>query len=181
MISKKHSYRGSKLFLLVLIGLMAAILECGKLVLAALPNIEIVTLLCALFGYAFGGAGVVATFVFIAIEPIIYGFGTWIISYCLYWPLVAIIFMLLGRANVKKRVILTLIAVLLTVWFGILSSLVDTGLFSGYFNNFFSRFAIIYLRGISFYITQMICNAILFPLLFRKLSELLVNLKNRML
>jgi hypothetical protein len=158
---------------LVLIALMAATLEVGKLVLSFLPNIEVVTLLCALFGYVFGGAGVIATFVFIAIEPLIYGFGTWIISYCIYWPMVAIIFMLLGRANVRNRVILTAIAVLLSAWFGILTSLVDVGLFSGNFDRFFYRFGIYYLRGISFYITQIICNAVLFPLLFRPLSELL--------
>lgn len=158
---------------LVLIGLMAATLEVGKFTLSFLPNVEVVTLFCALFGYVFGGAGVIATLVFIAIEPLIYGFGTWIISYCLYWPIVAIIFMLLGRANVKNRVILTSVAVLLTIWFGVLTSLVDVGLFSGYFDRFFDRFAIYYIRGISFYVTQIICNAVLFPLLFRPLSEVL--------
>ncbi|MBE6548967.1 MAG: hypothetical protein E7670_00910 [Ruminococcaceae bacterium] len=173
--------RKNTILRIALIGLMAAMLECGKLVLAVLPNIEVVTLLCALFGYVFGGAGVVATIVFIAIEPLIYGFGTWMISYCLYWPLVTIIFMLLGRAKVRNRVILTVIAVILTVWFGVLSSLVDTGLFSGYLDNFFSRFSIIYLRGISFYVTQILCNAVLFPLLFRTLSELLIKLKKRMI
>ncbi len=166
---------------IVLVGLMAATLEVGKFTLSFLPNIEVVTLLCALFGYVFGGAGVIATLVFIAIEPLIYGFGTWIISYCLYWPFVAIIFMLLGRLKVKNRVILTVVAVILTVWFGILTSLVDVGLFSGYFDNFLYRFGIYYLRGITFYITQIICNAILFPLLFRKLSELLTKLNKRMI
>ncbi len=166
---------------IVLVGLMAATLEVGKFTLSFLPNIEVVTLFCALFGYVFGGAGVIATLVFIAIEPLIYGFGTWIISYCLYWPFVAIIFMLLGRLKVKNRVILTAIAVILSAWFGVLSSLVDVGLFSGYFDNFLYRFGIYYLRGITFYATQIICNAILFPLLFRKLSELLTNLNKRML
>ena len=33
-----------------LVGIMAATLECGKLVLSFLPNIEVVTLLCALYG-----------------------------------------------------------------------------------------------------------------------------------
>lgn len=158
---------------LVLIALMAATLEVGKFTLSFLPNVEVVTLFCALFGYVFGCAGVIATLVFIAIEPLIYGFGTWMISYCLYWPMVAIIFMLLGRANVRSRVILTSIAVLLSAWFGVLTSLVDVGLFSGYFDRFFDRFAIYYIRGISFYVTQIICNAVLFPLLFRPLSEVL--------
>ena len=161
---------------LVLIGLMAATLEVGKFTLSFLPNVEVVTLLCALFGYVFGGAGVIATLVFIAIEPLIYGFGTWIISYCLYWPMVAIIFVLLGRANVRNRVILTGVAVILSAWFGVLTSLVDVGLFSGYFDRFLDRLAIYYIRGISFYATQMICNAVLFPLLFLPLSELLRKL-----
>ena len=161
---------------LVLIALMAATLEVGKFTLSFLPNVEVVTLFCALFGYVFGGAGVIATLVFIAIEPLIYGFGTWIISYCLYWPMVTIIFMLLGRANVRNRVILTSIAVLLSAWFGVLTSLVDVGLFSGYFDRFFDRFVIYYIRGIGFYLMQIICNAVLFPLLFRPLSELLKKL-----
>lgn len=164
---------------IVLVGLMAATLEVGKFTLSFLPNIEVVTLLCALFGYVFGGMGILATFVFVSIEPLIYGFGAWIISYYLYWPFVAFIFMLLGRAQVRNRVILTGIAVLLTVWFGVLTSLVDVGLFSGYFDNFLYRFGIYYLRGITFYVTQIICNAVLFPLLFRTLSELLIKIKKR--
>ena len=45
--------------LVALVGIMAATVECGKLVLSFLPNIEVVTLLLALFGYVFGWAGVV--------------------------------------------------------------------------------------------------------------------------
>ena len=168
-----QNQKTNKIRRLALIGLMAATLECGKLILSFLPNIEVVTLLCALFGYVFGWSGIIATFVFVAIEPLIYGFGTWIISYCLYWPLVALIFMILGRSNVKNRVILTATAVLLSAWFSVLTSLVDVGLFSGNFDNFLSRFSIYYLRGISFYVTQIICNAVLFPILFRPLSEIL--------
>ena len=33
-----------------LIGVMAAIIEVGKIALATIPNVEVVTLFCALFG-----------------------------------------------------------------------------------------------------------------------------------
>ena len=149
-----------------LVGICAASLECGKLALAALPNVEVVTLLTALYGYAFGVWGIVSAVVFVCIEPLIYGFGTWIIGYFIYWPLVALVFMLLSRAKVKSRWILTGVALILTVFFGVLSSLVDTGLFMGYYDRFFYRFSIIYMRGISFYVTMLITNAVVIPTLF---------------
>ena len=43
-----------------LVGIMAATVECGKLVLAAVPNVEVVTLLLAIYGYAFGWLGILA-------------------------------------------------------------------------------------------------------------------------
>ena len=168
----KPSFKRSALSI-ALVGIMAATLECVKLALASLPNVEAVTLFTALFGYTLGPLGVWAAVVFVCIEPLIWGFGTWIISYFIYWPLVAIVFMLLGRANIKNRIILTLTAVLLSAFFGVLTSLVDIGLFSGAFDNFFTRFAIYYARGIGFYLAQIITNAVLFPLLFCILNKAL--------
>ena len=159
------------------VGLMAASIECGKLVLAALPNIEVVTLLCAIYGYVFGWMGILAAVIFVLIEPLIYGFGPWVITYFIYWPLVAGIFMLLGRLRVNNRVVLTAAALVLTLFFGVLSSFVDVGLFSGRFDNILARFAVYYARGGVFYIIQLACNAVLFPLLFRPLSTKLYILK----
>ena len=157
-----------------LVGIMAATVECGKLALASIPNVEVVTLLLGLYSFVFGWLGILAAVIFVCIEPLIWGFGTWVISYFLYWPLVALVFLVLGRARVKNRFILSGIAVLLTVLFGVLTSLVDIGLFSGAFDNFFARFAIYYMRGVPFYLTQILCNAVLFvtvfPFLARKLS-----------
>ena len=134
----------------------------AKLALMALPNIEVVTLLCALYGYVFGKRGILAAVVFVCIEPLIYGFNTWIISYFLYWPLVAFVFMMLGRAGVKNRFIIVGIAVGLTVWFGVLTSLVDIGLFTGQYDRFFYRFGVYYVRGAVFYALQIACNAVVF-------------------
>jgi PAT family beta-lactamase induction signal transducer AmpG len=93
----------------------------------------------------------------------------------------AIIFMLLRRARVKNRWIITAVAVSLTVFFGLLSALVEVGLFSGSFDRFFYRFAIYYMRGIPFYVIQIVGNAVLFPLLFPYLSVRLERLGNKLL
>ena len=158
-----------------LVGIMAAAVECVKLAIAAIPNVEAVTLLLALFGYCSGWLGVASAFVFVMIEPLIWGFNTWVISYFLYWPFVAFVFMLLRKRGVKNRWLLTLVAVLLTFWFGVLTSLVDVGLFSGSYDSFFLRFGIYYARGIVFYAIQIACNAILFPVLFSFLSDKLAR------
>ena len=159
-----------------LVGIMAATLECAKLVLAAVPNVEVITLLLALYGYTFGWLGVISAVVFVSIEPLIWGFNTWVVSYYLYWPFLALVFMLLGKRKIKNRFILTGIAVLMTVWFGVLTSLIDVGLLTGYFDNFFYRFGIYYARGFAFYAIQIACNAIIFPLLFPYLSSKLKRL-----
>ena len=160
-----------------LVGIMAATLECGKLVLAALPNIEIVTVLLALYGYVFGVYGVISAFVFVSIEPLIYGFNTWVLSYYLYWPIVPLVFMMLAHMRVKNRFILAAVAVILTAWFGVLTSLVDIGLLSGSFDNFWYRFTVYYTRGAVFYITQIVCNAVLFVFLFNFMANKLSKIK----
>ena len=175
------------IFRVALTGICAALIEAVKLALAVLPNVEGVTLLTALFGYCFGWTGVLASVVFVTIEPLIYGYHTWVISYYLYWPLVAIIFMILGRKKVRNRIVLTAVAVLLTVWFGILTAVVDATFFfrilgrASAEQNFWHSLFAYYMGGIWFYIVQIICNAVVFPLLFRPLSELLGKLRVKFL
>ena len=164
-----------------LVGVMAATLECAKLALSAIPNVEVVTLLIALYSTVFGWLGVASAVIFVAIEPLIWGFGSWVISYLLYWPLVAIVFLLLKKVGIKNRWALTGIAVLLTFFFGVLTSLVDIGLFSGTYDEFFKRFFIYYSRGVYFYLIQIASNAILFPYVFQYLMEKLTLVKNKII
>lgn len=163
-----------------LVGIMAATVECGKLALMALPNVEVVTLLLGLFGYVFGWMGVLAAIIFVCIEPLLWGFNTWVISYFIYWPLVAFCFLLLGRLRVKNRFVFTGAAVLLTLFFGVLTSFVDVGLFTGYLDNLLYRFGIYYMRGIGFYAVQIACNTVLFLFAFPYLMPKLQGIKNKL-
>lgn len=156
---------------IALVGIMAAFIETAKLALAALPNIEAVTLLVAVFSYSFGTLGFIATTVFVAIEPLIWGFGTWFISYLIYWPALSLLFIFLRHTGVKRIIPITAAALIMTALFGVISSLVDVGIFSGSYENLPSRFIIYYTRGIPFYLAQLITNLVLFPVLFRPLTK----------
>ena len=176
---------------IAIVGIMAATLECGKLALAVLPNIEVVSLLLALYGYVFGSLGVLASFVFVAIEPLIWGFGPWVISYFLYWPLLPLVFSILARikepkaspnsegkgARIRRSLTVAGIIFLLTLWFGVLTSLVDVGLFTGNFDRFFIRLGVYYLRGIPFYITHLVSNFLIFFLSFEPLCRMFFKIK----
>ena len=160
-----------------LVGMMAATVECAKLSLAVIPNVEAVSLLIALYSFVFGWAGVISAVVFVCIEPLVWGMGTWFVSYLIYWPLLAFVFFILGRARLGNRFLVTGAITLLTFVFGILTSLVDIGLFSGSFDNFFYRFGIYYARGLVFYAVHIGSNFIIFLLLFVPLERLLVKIK----
>lgn len=171
----KSSVRRAKFSALQIayIAVCAATVTAGKLALAAIPNVEIVSLLLAAYGYVFGGAGVLAAFVFCGVEVLIWGAGSWVALYFIYWPALTLLFAVAGRLKIRRRLVLTAAACVMTVLFGVLSSLIDTGLFTGFHENFWQRFAIIYVRGASFYITQTVCNAITFILLFIPFTALL--------
>ncbi len=157
----------------------AATLVGGKFVLSAIPNVEIVTLLCAVYGYVLGVTGLIAVYVFVVTETLIYGFGTWVISYFVHWPLVCVAFILLSLFTKPNRILYTAVAVVLTVAFGVFSSLVDVGLASGYFENFAERFAVYYVRGIYFYIAQIVTNLVVFPTLFVPISKAVARVTRR--
>ena len=165
---------------IALIGIMAATVECGKLALSFIPNVEVVSFLLALYSYVFGWQGVIASVVFVCIEPLIWGFGTWMVTYFIYWPSLAIVFLLLGRAKIGSRWILTGIAVLATWFFGVLSSLADVLILTGITPYFFKNFALFYVRGIVFYVIQISCNAVLFFTMFEFFKSKLGIIKRRM-
>ena len=162
---------------IALVGIMAATLECGKLVLSFIPNVEVVTLLVALYGYVFGGLGIIAAAVFVCIEPLIWGFGSWFITYIIYWPLVAAVFMLLRRRKITSRLWLTLCAVGLTLLFGVLSSAIDSAFLLGINENYLANLLLYYARGIVFYLVQIVTNGVLFPTVFNFLSKKLELVK----
>ena len=164
-----------------LVGMMAATVEAAKLALAAIPNVEAVSLLLALYSFVFGWVGVMAAVVFVCIEPLVWGMGTWFISYLIYWPLLAFVFMCLGRRKIENRWVILAIIFGMTVGFGILSSIIDVALYIGINKHYFGNLILYYIRGIGFYLTQICCNIVLFLLIFKPLKDRLTQIKGRLM
>ena len=168
--------------------LFSALLTGGKMALAAIPNVEVVTILIAVFAYVWGLAyALPSVAVFIVVQIFIYGFNIWVLQYFVHWPAVAVVFALLGKLRWRrtwvKIVVPTAVAVVVTVLFGVMTSATDTfvsymgGSFSFNFDDYWYRFGIVYVRGASFYVTQIICNAVLFASTFLPLVKALKRAK----
>lgn len=81
-----------------------AILFTGQVLLAALPNIEIVSLLILLYTKWFQKQALVIIYVFVLLEGIFYGFHLWWFGYLYIWLLLWILGMFLSRAVHSKWV-----------------------------------------------------------------------------
>lgn len=168
--------------------MFATLLVGGKEALAVLPNIEVVTLLIALCAYVWGPVVVFpAVNVFVAVDMAIWGVNTWVIYYFIHWNCVALGFWLVSKARFKNKVVevicATAMAVFFSAVFGVLTSAVDTvvgytgkGFFVD-FDNVLYRFAVLYTSGVGFYVTQIVCNFVLFAVAF--LPLVVVNRKAR--
>ena len=74
---------------LCLMAMMGTVLVISKQALAYLPNVELVSLLTILFTVVFGRRVVGALGVFLLMQGVIYGFGSWWFMYLYVWPLLA--------------------------------------------------------------------------------------------
>ncbi len=172
-----------------------ALLIGGKWALAAVPNIEIVSILLAVFSTVWGMPwALLASLVFVVVESLLWGFGTWVLSYIIYWPMLACTYWLLGKylvhANLPplRTVIIGTVAILLcTTLFGVITSLVDVmigysssdGLFWA-LDDILTRFAVMYARGIVFFVVHIVSNTVLFAVGYYPLTRTMYKIKQRL-
>lgn len=84
---------------LALLGILTAVLLGGQVALAALPNVEIVSLLVILYSLLLGRQVFLIIYAFALLEGCLYGFGLWWVSYLYVWTLLAIIALALRQAE----------------------------------------------------------------------------------
>ena len=82
--------------------------------------------------------------------------------------------------GVKSKVTFTITAVLLTFCFGIMTAALDQIYYGGITPTLLERIFVYYLRGVSFYITQIITNLVLFPVVFNVLADRIKIITKRM-
>lgn len=88
-----------RLVSMCLMAMMGVLLTVSKEVMAFLPNFEPVTLLTVLFTLSFGWLAAGAVAVFLLLEGLLYGFGTWWVMYLYIWPLLCGLTLLLRRMD----------------------------------------------------------------------------------
>lgn len=157
---------------LALLGILTAVLLGGQVALAALPNVEIVSLLVILYSILLGRQVFLIIYVFVLLEGCLYGFGLWWVSYLYVWALLAIIALALRRTEASA-----LFWAILSGFFGLafgalcaLPYLVTGGIAA----------AISYwLAGLGFDLIHCVGNFLVCLLLFRPLYRLLSRLLRR--
>lgn len=110
----------------VKVAVMAALLTALKFALSFIPNVEVVTLLITVYAAVFGAAYVFpAVLVFCAVEVAIYGVGSWVILYFVYWPLLAALSCLI-LSRKRSAIVAAVTAAVMSAFFGVLSACCDT-------------------------------------------------------
>ncbi len=160
------------------VAVMSGMLTVLKFALSFVPNVEVITLLILVFASALGlSYALPATFVFCLVDMAIYGIGSWVVLYFVYWPLLAIV----GALCLKNgnAIIATVIAVVGSILFGVLSACADTLCAVGFVpaEKLGEYFVAYYLRGLYFDLVHTVSNTVVVLALFAPLKKVcdLVN------
>lgn len=91
-----NNLKHAKLREMIMLALCAPIIIAGKIILGPIPNVECVTFFIVLFSVVFGWKTLFPVAIFLLEEGLRYGFGpTWYIFYCIIWPLLSVMTVLL--------------------------------------------------------------------------------------
>ena len=153
---------------IVLIALLSAIILAVQVVLAPLPNIELVSLLVILYTLTFRYKALFIIYIFVLLEGLIYGFGTWWFCYLYIWTILWGITMVCR--NITSPFLWAVISGAYGLFFGLLCAI--TYLFIGGPSMALSY----WISGIPFDIPHCIGNFVLALVLFRPLHTLLDKL-----
>jgi len=154
---------------LIELSLMGALMVGTQVAMAALPNINLVSVLIILTVIVYGVKAFYSVYVFVLLEGLIYGFGLWFINYLYIWAILTVI-ALIFRQN-ENRLIWAVIAGSFGLCFGLLCAI--PYIFIGG-----PAFAVSYwLSGVLFDITHCVSNFVLTLLLLGPLRKLFINIR----
>lgn len=151
------------------LGILAAVLFCAQVVLAPVPNVEVVSLLVVLYTRHYRAKALAAVYAFVLLEGLLYGFGLWFVNYLYVWTILWLLAMLLR--NVKSMAGWVLLLAGFGLCFGLLCAIPylfigGIGMAAGYF-----------ISGIPFDILHCAGNAAVAAVLFKPLDRVFVRMK----
>lgn len=157
---------------LVLFALLEAILVGLQVAMAALPNIEAVSLLIMVYTVVFGSGVAYIIVVFVLLEMLLWGVNTWVISYLYVWAVLALAAWLLRK--MESRVGWAILSGTFGLSFGALCALVYLPVGG------IAMFAATWVVGIPFDILHCVGNFVIALLLFQPCRNLISGLWRRM-
>ncbi len=175
-LHKKRAVRSAKesAYIAVFVALLIAV----QLALAAVPGVELVTVLFVAYAFAFGVVrSIIAATAFSLLRQMIFGFmPTVLVLYLLYYNLLACLFGMLGKRiqqPLKYVWLIVLSACLCTVCFTMLDNII-TPLWLGYTR---AAAKLYFKASLTFMIPQVICTAVSVACLFFPLFKAFGYLK----
>ena len=155
------------------VGLMVAAIEACKLVMQAMPNIEMTSFLIILFTLFYPRLTLYAIPAFTLIEGMLYGFGIWWVMYLYAWPLLALVTRVFSRSD--SAFFWAIVSGVFGLLFGLLCSVpyFFIGFAGGGFLQGLTQMFAWWIAGIPFDLIHGVSNFAIMLALYQPISSLL--------
>lgn len=154
-----------------LFGILASLTFAAKYVMSWMPNIEPVSLMVMLFGVIFGLKALFPVYVYVVLEILFYGLGTWNINYLYIWAI--LLLLAIALRDMRGSLGWAVLSGAFGLMFGVLCMPVDI-LIGG-----FGYAASKWVSGIPFDLAHCAGNFVIAALLFKPMRALLEKLYSK--
>ncbi len=159
----KSRTRLLKLVELLILVFMGVLMYVSQVIMATLPNVELVSFLIIIIARRFGIKSLISVYVFVPLELLTYGFHIWSLNYLYVWTVLALVVVLLRK--IDNVILYTVVSGIFGILFGTLCSI-------PYFVMGGASMGIAYIiSGISFDIPHCIGNAVLMVILYIPITK----------
>ena len=157
---------------MILFGMLGAMTFALKVAMAALPNIEPVSLTLLIYAVVFGWKALYPTYIYVIMEILYFGLGTWNICYFYVWPVLVVAGICMKK--MQSSLGWAVLSGAFGLAFGALCGIVD--IFIGGFGYAVTK----WVSGIPFDISHCVGNFMLALILFVPLRNLVEKLYSKM-
>lgn len=151
---------------LILLSFLSILITVGKVSLASIPNVEVVSFLFIVYTVVLGyKRSLLISVIFSTTEILIWGFGLWTFGYYLFWPLLVMITHLFSR-RIKGALGWAIVSGLFGLSFGLLFAIYTAPLTKV---NIF----VYWMNGITFDLVHMVGNFFIMLILYKPIKQVL--------
>ena len=162
---------------IALMGMMVAVIEACKFVMASLPNVELTSFWLIIFTLMIGWKIVFVVPVFILIEGLIYGFGMWWVMYLYAWPMLVLLTWIFRKQD--SVWVFSILSAAFGLCFGLLCAIpyffigfVDGGILSGLIMAFNW-----WIAGIPWDLVHGVANFVIMLVLYNPVSNVMKKIR----